>query len=71
MDGEHHRFRCAGEGRAGRPAVNWVRVCPVVALEERGIVSELAASHQVAEWAYEQTEAAGGLTWLKGTRWSR
>jgi hypothetical protein len=29
-------------------------------------VSELAASHQVAEWAYEQTEPAGGLTWLKG-----
>jgi hypothetical protein len=42
-----------------------------VALEERGIVSELAASNKVAKWAYEQTEAAGGLTWLKGSRWSR
>ena len=36
------------------------------ALEEREIVSELAASNQVTRWAYEQTEAAGGLTWLKG-----
>jgi 5-methylcytosine-specific restriction endonuclease McrA len=35
------------------------------ALEERGIVSQLAASNRVAQWAYDQTEAAGGLTWLK------
>jgi hypothetical protein len=35
------------------------------ALAERGIISELAASIRVAQWAYGQTEAAGGLTWLK------
>jgi HNH endonuclease len=35
------------------------------ALEERGIVSELAATRRVAQWAYGQTEAAGGLTWLR------
>jgi hypothetical protein len=35
------------------------------ALEERGIVSQVAASNRVAEWAYSQTEAANGLTWLK------
>jgi CRISPR/Cas system Type II protein with McrA/HNH and RuvC-like nuclease domain len=35
------------------------------ALEEKGMVSELAASNQVAHWAYSQTEAATGLTWLK------
>ena len=35
------------------------------ALEERGIVSQLAASNRVAQWAYSQTEAAHGLTWLK------
>jgi hypothetical protein len=36
------------------------------ALEERGMVSQLGASIRVAPWAYSQTEAAGGLTWLKG-----
>ena len=35
------------------------------ALKERGIIAELAASNCVAEWAYAQTEAARGLTWLK------
>jgi hypothetical protein len=35
------------------------------ALAERGIISELVASSRVAHWAYGQTEAAGGLTWLK------
>jgi hypothetical protein len=35
------------------------------ALKERGIIAELPASNRVAEWAYGQTEAAGGLTWLK------
>ena len=46
------------------------------ALEERGLVSELGASCRVATWAYGQTEAAGGLTWLRademlplGPRW--
>ena len=34
-------------------------------LEGRGIVAELAASNRVAQWAYSQTEAAGGLTWLR------
>jgi hypothetical protein len=34
-------------------------------LERRGIIAELTASNRVAEWAYSQTEAAGGLTWLR------
>ena len=36
------------------------------ALERRGIVTDLAASNRVTAWAYGQTEAAGGLTWLRG-----
>jgi hypothetical protein len=35
-------------------------------LEERGIVAELAASIQVAQWAYSQAEAANAMTWLRG-----
>ena len=35
------------------------------AMEERGIVSELAASNRVAQWAYAQAESTGGLTWLR------
>jgi 5-methylcytosine-specific restriction endonuclease McrA len=35
------------------------------AMEERGIVSELASSNRVAQWAYAQTEATLGLTWLR------
>lgn len=35
------------------------------AMEERGFISELAASNRVAQWAYGQTESAGGLTWLR------
>jgi hypothetical protein len=34
-------------------------------LERHGIIAELAASNRVAQWAYAQTEAAGGLTWLR------
>jgi 5-methylcytosine-specific restriction endonuclease McrA len=34
-------------------------------LEEHGFISELAVSNRVAQWAYGQTEAAGGLTWLR------
>ena len=48
------------------------------ALEERGIVSELAATNRVAHLAYAQTEAAGELTWVKadelvpvGAEWRR
>jgi hypothetical protein len=36
------------------------------ALEERGFVAELAASNQVAHWAYAQAEAANAMTWLRG-----
>jgi hypothetical protein len=36
-----------------------------VALEEHGIMIEVAASNRIAEWAYGQTEAARGLTWLR------
>jgi hypothetical protein len=35
------------------------------ALKERGIIGELIASNCVAQWAYEQTESANGLTWLR------
>jgi len=28
-------------------------------------VGELATSNRVAQWAYAQTEAAHGLTWLR------
>jgi hypothetical protein len=35
------------------------------ALVEGGIVAELGASNRVAEWAYGQTEAEHGLTWLR------
>ena len=35
------------------------------ALPRGGIVSELAVSNRIALWAYAQTEAAGGLTWLR------
>jgi 5-methylcytosine-specific restriction endonuclease McrA len=38
------------------------------AMEQRGIVSELAASNRVAQWAYAQTEAAHGLTWLRADK---
>jgi hypothetical protein len=34
-------------------------------MEERGIISQLMASNRVAQWAYAQTEAATGLTWLR------
>jgi hypothetical protein len=35
------------------------------ALQERGIVAELDASNRVTCWAYEQTAAASGSTWLR------
>jgi hypothetical protein len=35
------------------------------ALEQRCVITGLAASNRVAQWAYAQTEAAGGLTWLR------
>ena len=35
------------------------------ALEQQGMISELAASNRVAQWAYSQTEAASGLTGLR------
>jgi len=34
-------------------------------LEHRGVTTDLAASNRVANWAYAQTEAAKGLTWLR------
>jgi 5-methylcytosine-specific restriction endonuclease McrA len=34
-------------------------------LERRGVIAELGASNRVAEWAYGQTEAVGGLTWRR------
>jgi hypothetical protein len=48
------------------------------ALEESGMTAELAASNRVTHWAYSQTEAAHGLTWLRadelvplGAEWRR
>jgi hypothetical protein len=35
------------------------------ALVQHGIVGELATSNRVEQWAYAQTEAAQGLTWLR------
>jgi hypothetical protein len=35
------------------------------ALGPHGIVGEIATSNRVAQWAYAQTEAACGLTWLR------
>jgi 5-methylcytosine-specific restriction endonuclease McrA len=35
------------------------------ALTGRGVVAELAASERIAAWAYSQTEAARGFTWLR------
>lgn len=35
------------------------------AMKERGIIAELTVSNRVAQWAYEQTESANGLTWLR------
>ncbi len=35
------------------------------ALEEKGIVTQLAASNQVARWAYTEAEEASALTWLQ------
>jgi hypothetical protein len=34
-------------------------------LAQRGVVAELAASNRVTHWAYAQTEAASGLTWVQ------
>jgi hypothetical protein len=34
-------------------------------LERRGVIDELASSNRVTRWAYSQTEAAGGLTWMR------
>lgn len=36
-----------------------------VAMEERGVIADVAISNSVTRWAYEQTEAANGLTWLR------
>jgi hypothetical protein len=36
------------------------------AMKERGIVAELTVSNRVAQWAYQQTENANGLTWIRG-----
>ena len=34
-------------------------------LAQRGVVAELTASNCVTQWAYQQTEAANGLTWVQ------
>ena len=34
-------------------------------MKERGIIAELTVSNRVAQWAYEQTDSAEGLTWLR------
>ena len=34
-------------------------------LEQRGLVAELVASKRVAQWAYGQTAAVKGLTWVR------
>jgi 5-methylcytosine-specific restriction endonuclease McrA len=67
--------RCNGKKRDRLPAyehlAKWVERNSAYGaeiadgLKERGIVAELAVSNRVAHWAYSQTEAAGGLTWLR------
>jgi 5-methylcytosine-specific restriction endonuclease McrA len=67
--------RCNSQKRDRLPAYNYLAAWTErnlqygdqigTAMEERGIVSELAASNRVAQWAYAQTESAGGLTWLR------
>ncbi len=37
----------------------------VAALKDR-VPCDLACTNRIAYWAYEQTESAGGLTWLRG-----
>jgi 5-methylcytosine-specific restriction endonuclease McrA len=34
-------------------------------MQRRGVVAELVVSERVAHWAYAQTEAANGLTWVR------
>jgi hypothetical protein len=34
-------------------------------LAQRSVVAELIASDRVTQWAYAQTEAANGLTWVQ------
>jgi 5-methylcytosine-specific restriction endonuclease McrA len=34
--------------------------------QRRGVVANLGASTRIAHWAYAQTEAASGVTWLRG-----
>jgi hypothetical protein len=35
------------------------------AMKERGVIADLPISNGVAQWAYEQTESANGLTWIR------
>ena len=37
----------------------------VTALKDQ-LPCDLTCSNRIARWAYEQTETAGGLTWLRG-----
>ena len=37
-------------------------------LVQCGVVAELTASNRVTQWAYAQTEAASGLTWVQADR---
>jgi 5-methylcytosine-specific restriction endonuclease McrA len=36
------------------------------ALEKCGVAAQLDVSKRITQWAYAQSEAAGGLTWLRG-----
>ena len=38
------------------------------AMRERGIAADLVISNRVVQWAYEQTEAHEGLTWLRSDK---
>ena len=67
--------RCNSQKRDRLPAHNYLAAWTErnrqygdqigTAMEERGVVSDLAASNRVAQWAYAQAESAGGLTWLR------
>ena len=67
--------RCNGKKRDRLPAVehlaHWTErnaeygVQIADELTRRGVVTELAASNQVTQWAYAQAEAASALTWVR------
>jgi hypothetical protein len=57
--------RCNSKKRDLLPACEHLEVWSARNTAFGDQISELAASNRVTHWAYSQTEAASGLTWLK------